>query len=77
VTGVLFAGGGLIELEGPRAGGDDVHGTGCALSAAITAFLARGESVETAVRRARALVADAIARAATLGKGAKVLDVRA
>ena len=77
VTDVLFAGGELIELEGPKAGGDDVHGTGCALSAAITAFLARGESVETAVRRARGLVADAIARAAALGKGAKVLDVRA
>jgi len=77
VTDVLVAGGELVELAGPRVDGGDIHGTGCALSAAITAFIARGEGIETAVRRARALVVDAIARAATLGKGARVLEVRA
>ena len=74
VTDVLFADGELHEISSPRVDGGDVHGTGCALSAAITALLARGEKIEPAVRRAHALVADAIARALTLGKGARLLE---
>jgi hydroxymethylpyrimidine/phosphomethylpyrimidine kinase len=77
VTDVLFVEGELLEISGPRAEVGDVHGTGCALSAAIAALLAQGESIETAVHRARALIADAIERAATLGRGARVLEVRA
>ena len=77
VTDVLFVDGELYEISSRRLDVGDVHGTGCALSAAITAFLARGESMEDAVRRAHALVANAIARALTLGKGARVLEVRA
>ena len=38
-------------LRGARIAGDPVHGTGCALSAAITARLARGEAARR--RRAR------------------------
>jgi len=77
VTDVLFAEGELHEISSRRLDVGDVHGTGCALSAAITAFLARGESLVDAVRRAHALVADAIARAIKLGKGARLLEVRA
>jgi len=76
VTDVLFVQGEIHEISSPRADVGEVHGTGCALSASIAALLARGEKIESAVRRAHALVADAIARALTLGKGARLLEVR-
>ena len=63
-------------LEGERIEAGPVHGTGCALSAAITARIARGDDVETAVRAGRTFVRDAIANAFPLrasGAGARVL----
>ena len=45
------------------------HGTGCTLSAAITAQLAKGESLHAAVRRAINYVYNAIASAPGLGSG--------
>jgi hydroxymethylpyrimidine/phosphomethylpyrimidine kinase len=47
----------------------NTHGTGCALSAAITAQLAKGESLHAAVRRAIDYVHNAIASAPGLGSG--------
>lgn len=60
---------GPIWLESPRVAGGDTHGTGCVLSAAITAGLAHGEDVVTACRRGKAAVTDAIARRVRLGRG--------
>jgi hydroxymethylpyrimidine kinase/phosphomethylpyrimidine kinase len=77
VTDVLFVDGELHEFSSPRVDVGEVHGTGCALSAAIAASLAQGEKVEAAVGRAHTLVVDAIARALTLGKGARLVEVRA
>jgi len=37
------------------------HGTGCTLSAAIAAFIAKGDTVETAVRQAKEYITGAIA----------------
>ena len=45
------------------------HGTGCTLSAAITAHLANGESLHAAVRRSIQYVHNAIATAPGLGSG--------
>jgi hydroxymethylpyrimidine/phosphomethylpyrimidine kinase len=45
------------------------HGTGCTLSAAITAQLANGESLHSAVRRSIDYVHNAIATAPGLGSG--------
>jgi len=45
------------------------HGTGCTLSAAITACLARGDELEVAVDRAVRFVAKAITMAPGLGSG--------
>jgi hydroxymethylpyrimidine/phosphomethylpyrimidine kinase len=45
------------------------HGTGCTLSAAITAQLARGESLHASVRRSIQYVHNAIASAPGLGSG--------
>jgi hydroxymethylpyrimidine/phosphomethylpyrimidine kinase len=47
----------------------NTHGTGCTLSAAITAQLAKGESLHAAVRRAIDYVHNAIASAPRLGSG--------
>jgi hydroxymethylpyrimidine/phosphomethylpyrimidine kinase len=60
-------------LPGERLPGPPVHGTGCALSAAITAALATGRSLEEAVARGRAFVRAAIARAEPVGSGARLL----
>jgi hydroxymethylpyrimidine/phosphomethylpyrimidine kinase len=50
-------------LPGERIPGADVHGTGCALSSAITAHLARGAELRDAVESARRFVRDAIRKA--------------
>ena len=60
-------------LEGERIGGGDVHGTGCALSSAIAAGLAQGQSLRDAIDRARVFVRSALERAETLGKRARFL----
>lgn len=57
------------RLAGKRIPGRSTHGTGCTLSAAITAWLARGASPVDAVRRAKAFVEGALASARPLGKG--------
>ncbi len=60
-------------LPGERLPGPPVHGTGCALSAAITAALAGGADLEAAIARGRAFVAAALARAEAVGSGARLL----
>lgn len=49
----------------------NTHGTGCTLSSAIAAMLARGEPLEEAVARAKSYVSEAIAASGdlTIGKG--------
>jgi len=64
---------GVQWLRAERIEGGPVHGTGCALSAAIAARLARGEALLDAVRAAKAFVARAIAQAEELGRGARIL----
>ncbi len=54
-------------------GGADVHGTGCAFSAAIAAALARGESLENAVLDAKAFVMQALKHSVTIGRGPAML----
>jgi len=54
-----------------------VHGTGCALSAAIAARLAQGASLEDACGQAKAWVHAAIAGARPSGRGALRLDFQA
>jgi len=54
-----------------------VHGTGCALSAALASALARGASIEEAAKAAGDFVHAAIAGAWSEGSGALVLDFSA
>jgi len=60
---------GSFEIRGPRHAGRHTHGTGCTLSAAIAARLARGEGLEDAIRGARAWLEGAIRHAPGLGAG--------
>ncbi len=53
----------------------EYHGTGCALSAAITALLARGAYVPEAVQRAKEFMNLAIENAYELGKGMRLLNI--
>lgn len=64
----------LHWMAGERLDIGPVHGTGCALSAAITAYLARGDELLTAVERGRRFVAKALANSAEAGKLARFLD---
>jgi hydroxymethylpyrimidine/phosphomethylpyrimidine kinase len=63
----------LEWLPGDRLPGSPVHGTGCALSAAIAAGLALGRPLREAVVTARQYVGRAIAHARTLDNGARIL----
>ena len=60
-------------FEAERIPGDPVHGTGCALSAAIAARLALGDDVRSAVLGAREFVRSGIEHAHAIGAGARVL----
>jgi hydroxymethylpyrimidine/phosphomethylpyrimidine kinase len=65
----LFGANGTIALPAPRIITENTHGTGCSLSSAIAALLAKGEALETAVRHAKAWVTAAIAAADRLDIG--------
>lgn len=56
-------------LSAPRAATKNTHGTGCSLSSAVAAGLAKGDDLETAVRRAKTYITAAIAAADRLDIG--------
>ena len=58
-----------IVFESPRQHTRHTHGTGCVLSTAIACGLARGQTMEGAVRDAHSFVQDAIRAAPGLGRG--------
>ena len=60
-------------FDAERIPGDPVHGTGCALSAAIAARLASGDTVRAAVATGREFVRSGIAKAHAIGAGSRVL----
>lgn len=53
-----------LEFSAPRISTTHTHGTGCALSSAIAAALAKGMALPTAVAAAKQLISESIARAA-------------
>ncbi len=57
------------EFTGTRSSDRNTHGTGCTLSAAITALLARGVEPFEAIARAKRYISAAIASAPGLGHG--------
>ena len=68
-TDVLWLDGEVYFLDGPRIPGRHTHGTGCTLSAAICAELARGKDLIVACRSAKQFVTSAIVAGVDVGAG--------
>jgi hydroxymethylpyrimidine/phosphomethylpyrimidine kinase len=66
---VLFEGRDITRFAGPRIETPHTHGTGCTLSAAIAAGLARGQGLHAAVAEAKAFVTKGLQAGLTLGVG--------
>ncbi|WP_415896841.1 bifunctional hydroxymethylpyrimidine kinase/phosphomethylpyrimidine kinase [Neptuniibacter sp. QD72_48] len=67
---IYYDGQEFIEFLSPRVNTKNTHGTGCTLAAAITAYLAKGESPATAVRLAKDYITSALRGADKLNVGA-------
>jgi hydroxymethylpyrimidine/phosphomethylpyrimidine kinase len=65
----LISASGTLALAAPRITTGHTHGTGCSLSSAIAAGLAKGSSLDTSVRNAKAWISAAIAAADRLEVG--------
>ena len=71
---LFYDGAAFVRLAAPRIDTPHTHGTGCTYSAAITALLARGETLADAVRQAKDFISRAIASAPGLGHGHGPVD---
>lgn len=69
VVDLLWEGDRVMELRRPRVETDCTHGTGCALAAAVAAFLARGRDLEDAALEAGDYVHRALETAWPLAQG--------
>lgn len=68
-TDLYFDGESFLEFSGPRFDTKNTHGSGCTLSAAITAFLARDLCLQESVRRGKRYTTQAIQHSFSLGGG--------
>jgi hydroxymethylpyrimidine/phosphomethylpyrimidine kinase len=72
---ILFDGERVVSFASPRIDVADTHGTGCTLSSAIAAFLARGHDVPAACAAAQRFVGKAIEASGMLAVGGGVRPV--
>ena len=66
---LLYANGKTVWFEGKRINNPNTHGTGCTLSSAIAANLAKGYGLEASVQRAKEYISAALADMLDLGQG--------
>ncbi|HUF41942.1 MAG TPA: bifunctional hydroxymethylpyrimidine kinase/phosphomethylpyrimidine kinase [Verrucomicrobiae bacterium] len=66
---LFFDGKRFAALSAPRIRTKSTHGTGCTFAAAIAAYLAKGESIEGAVRLAKEYITAAIRAGFRVGAG--------
>ena len=66
---LLYANGEAVWFEGKRIDNPNTHGTGCTLSSAIAANLAKGYTLSESVQRAKAYISGALAAMLDLGEG--------
>ena len=71
---LLYANGELTWFAGKRIPNPNTHGTGCTLSSAIAANLAKGFPLTESVRRAKAYISDALSAMLDLGSGSGPMD---
>jgi len=69
VVDLVYMDGKFSKFKGPRVKGEQTHGTGCSFSAALTAELAKGASIQVAIDRARRFIVSAIEGRLKVGKG--------
>ena len=63
-----------VWFKGRRIANTNTHGTGCTLSSAIASNLAKGKSLEEAVKCAKNYISGALAAGLDLGKGSGPMD---
>ncbi len=73
-TDILFDGREFHIFRAPKIATRDTHGTGCALSSAIAALLARGCEIPEAVARAKQYLSEILGAAPDIGRGARPLN---
>jgi hydroxymethylpyrimidine/phosphomethylpyrimidine kinase len=66
---IFYDGNKFLPLKVPRIKTRHTHGTGCTFSAAITAYLAQGFELETAVVLSKRYITQAIKKAFPIGSG--------
>lgn len=66
---LFFDGNHYTWLKGKRIHTKNVHGTGCTLSSAITAFVAKDLSLQEAVKKGKAYITKAIEHSIDIGSG--------
>ncbi|MBR2180632.1 MAG: bifunctional hydroxymethylpyrimidine kinase/phosphomethylpyrimidine kinase [Oscillospiraceae bacterium] len=66
---LLFENGSFSWFEGKRIDNPNTHGTGCTLSSAIAANLAKGFTLRDSVARAKEYISDALSAMLDLGHG--------
>jgi hydroxymethylpyrimidine/phosphomethylpyrimidine kinase len=71
---LLFSGGQYSWICGKRIANPNTHGTGCTLSSAIAANLAKGFDLVSSVERAKAYISGALSAMLDLGKGSGPMD---
>lgn len=71
---VAIINGNVITLKGDEINTTNTHGSGDVFSAAITAYLAKGETLENALRLAKNYVNESIKFSLSLGKGHGPVD---
>jgi hydroxymethylpyrimidine kinase/phosphomethylpyrimidine kinase len=73
-TDILFDGREFHIFQAPRIAMPETHGTGCALSSAIAALLARGYDIPEAVAGAKRYLSEILSAAPEIGHGARPLN---
>ena len=71
---LLYSSGDCKWFRGKRIDNPNTHGTGCTLSSAIAANLAKGHDLETAVERAKEYISGALGAMLDLGRGSGPMD---
>lgn len=71
---VLWTGGDIVWFHGKHIDNPNTHGTGCTLSSAIAANLAKGYPLTEAIERAKAYISGALSAMLDLGRGSGPLD---
>lgn len=71
---LLYMGGAYEWFCGKRIDNPNTHGTGCTLSSAIAANLAKGYDLKTSIQRAKDYISGALAAMLDLGEGSGPMD---